>query len=94
MTFCSACLPENCASDNWGLGEGKEWDEVRSEDAEEEHIAELPPRGHNDWNLVVDQEHREDLGDKIMMINNTNQDHALSSQNKSKGLVKSERMSM
>ena len=81
MTFCCACLPENCASDNWGLGEGKEWDEVRSEDAEEEDIAELPPRGHNDWDLVVDQEHREDLGDKIMMIINT----------KSKGLVKSQK---
>ena len=55
-------LPKNCACNDWGLGEGKEWDEVRSEDAEEEDIAELPARGHDDWDLVVDQEHRQDLG--------------------------------
>lgn len=55
--------PENCAGDHRGLGEGEEWDEVRGQDAEQEDVAELPPRGHDHGDLVVDKEHREDLMD-------------------------------
>ena len=53
--------PENRAGDYRRLGEGKEWYEVWGEDPKEENIAELPPRGHDDRDLVVDKEHREDL---------------------------------
>ena len=55
------CPPENCAGDHRGLGEGKEWDEVRGQDAEQEDVAELPARGHDHGDLVVDQEHRQNL---------------------------------
>ena len=53
--------PEDGAGDKAGLGEGEEGDEEGCEDAEEEDVAELPPRGHNHRHLVVHQEHREDL---------------------------------
>ena len=56
--------PEDGAGDQARLGEGEEGDEEGCEDAEEEDVAELPPRGHDHRHLVVHQEHGQSLPGK------------------------------
>ena len=56
--------PEDGAGDEARLGEGEERDEEGCEDAEEEDVAELPPRGHDHRHLVVHQEHGQNLQQK------------------------------
>ena len=56
--------PEDGAGDEARLGEGEEGDEEGGEDAEEEDVAELPPRGHDHRHLVVHQEHGQNLQQK------------------------------
>ena len=56
--------PEDGAGDEARLGEGEEGDEEGCEDAEEEDVAELPPRGHDHRHLVVHQEHGQNLPGK------------------------------
>ena len=48
--------PEYSAGEHVGFGEGEEGHRVGGEDPEEEDVAELPARGHDDGDLVVDEE--------------------------------------
>ena len=59
--------PEDGAGDEARLGEGEEGDEEGCEDAEEEDVAELPPRGHDHRHLVVHQEHGQNLPGKFTL---------------------------